>query len=200
LDILKDRLYTHATHSVSRRSAQTALWDILDAFTRLIAPILSFTAEEVYDAMFENRSAEGRTDSVHVLLFPKHEPRPDQENLRSEWERIRQVREAVLKSLEEVRQAGVIGNSLDAKVVLRAAGGTLELLRRHEEDLRYIFIVSQTAVEEDAGAQDELKIEILKAEGEKCERCWNYSLELGKDAAYPTVCERCANAIKEIYD
>jgi isoleucyl-tRNA synthetase len=198
LDILKDRLYTSATHSLARRSAQTALWDILDTFTRLIAPILSFTSEEVYAAMHEGRSSDSRAESVHTLFFPKYEASRNEEYLLSEWEKLRNIREAVLKSLEEVRQKGTIGNSLEAKVLIRAAGETAGLLQGHKADLRYIFIVSQATVEEDASVKEGLQIQILKAEGQKCERCWNYSVEVGKDHAYPTLCERCIPAIKEI--
>jgi isoleucyl-tRNA synthetase len=198
LDILKDRLYTHATHSLTRRSAQTALWEILDAFTRLIAPILSFTSEEVYDAMFEGFPAEARAESVHVLLFPKYAARPDEEQLIAEWDKIKKVRESVQKSLEEDRQSGTIGNPLDAKAVIRAAGQTYELLRRHEEDLRYIFIVSQVVLEEDPGTEDGLQIEIVRADGQKCERCWNYSVQVGVDEGFPTLCERCIPAVNEI--
>ena len=165
LDILKDRLYTYATHSLARRSAQTALWEILDAFTRLIAPILSFTSEEVYHAMHEGRPPETRSDSVHELLFPKYEAMKDDEYLLAEWEKLRTVRDAVLKSLEEVRQSGTIGNSLEAKIVIRASGETAALLRRHKDDLRYIFIVSQVAVEDAPGTEEGLQIEVLKADG-----------------------------------
>ena len=200
LDILKDRLYTSATHSLARRSAQTALWEILDAFTRLIAPVLSFTSEEVYHAMYEGWPPETRSVSVHELLFPKHDMMQDAERLLTEWEKLRTVRESVLKSLEEVRQSGTIGNSLEAKIVIRAAGETAALLRRHENDLRFIFIVSQVAVEESSGAEESLQIEVLKAAGSKCERCWNYSVEIGKDSDWPTLCERCIPAIKEIDD
>ena len=200
LDILKDRLYTSATHSLARRSAQTALWEILDAFTRLIAPVLSFTSEEVYHAMYEGWPPETRSVSVHELLFPKHDMMQDAELLLAEWEKLRTVRESVLKSLEEVRQSGTIGNSLEAKIVIRAAGETAALLRRHENDLRFIFIVSQVAVEESSGAEESLQIEVLKAAGSKCERCWNYSVEIGKDSDWPTLCERCIPAIKEIDD
>ena len=118
--------------------------------------------------------------------------------LLAEWEKLRTVRESVLKSLEEVRQSGIIGNSLEAKVVIRASGEIAALLRRHEADLRYIFIVSQVAVEDTPGAEESLQIEVLKADGSKCERCWNYSVEIGKDSDYPTLCERCIPAIKEI--
>ncbi len=122
----------------------------------------------------------------------------DAERLLTEWEKLRTVRESVLKSLEEVRQSGTIGNSLEAKIVIRASGETAALLRRHENDLRFIFIVSQVAVEESSGAEESLQIEVLKAAGSKCERCWNYSVEIGKDSDWPTLCERCIPAINEI--
>jgi isoleucyl-tRNA synthetase len=198
LDILKDRLYTYATHSLARRSAQTALWEILDAFTRLLAPVLSFTSEEVYSSMHEGLPAESKAESVHLLQFPKYEARPEAENLIAEWEKLRTVRETALKSLEEVRQSGMIGNSLAAKVRIRASSENADLLFRHKEDLRYIFIVSQVEVLEDANAKDGLQIEVVKAEGEKCERCWNYSTDVGSDAAFPTLCERCVPAVKEM--
>ena len=200
LDILKDRLYTSATHSLARRSAQTALWEILDTFTRLIAPILSFTSEEVYHAMYEGCPPETRSVSVHELLFPQHEAMQDAEYLLVEWEKLRIVRDAVLKSLEEVRQSGTIGNSLEAKIVIRASGETAALLKRHENDLRSIFIVSQVAVENSSGTEESLQIEVLKAAGSKCERCWNYSVEIGKDGDWPTLCERCIPAINKIDD
>lgn len=198
LDILKDRLYTYATHSLARRSAQTALWEILDAFTRLLAPVLSFTSEEVYSAMHEGLPPESKAESIHLLLFPNYEARPGADALIAEWEKIKTIRETVLKSLEEVRQSGMIGNSLAAKVLIRASAENAALLLRHKEDLRYIFIVSQTEVLEDADAKDGLQIEVVKAEGEKCERCWNYSTAVGSDAAYPSLCERCIPAIKEM--
>jgi isoleucyl-tRNA synthetase len=199
LDILKDRLYTSATHSLARRSAQTAIWDILDTFTRLVAPMLSFTSEEVYGAMYEGLDSKERMDSVHVLLFPKHQPLHEKQSLLEEWEKLRSVRETVLKALEEVRQAGVIGNSLDAKVLLRTSGETAGLLRRHQSDLRYIFIVSQVEIADEAAAGNDLQIQVQKADGQKCERCWNYSVEVGKDLTWPTLCERCIPAIKEMY-
>jgi isoleucyl-tRNA synthetase len=199
-DILKDRLYTCATRSLERRSAQTALWEILDAFTRLIAPILSFTSEEVYHAMYEAHSHESRADSVHTVLFPRVESSPEAEALLAEWEKIREVRETVLKSLEEVRQAGTIGNSLEARLVLGVSGETGALLRRHESDLRYIFLVSQVAIHDLPGTDETLKVQVLTADGQKCERCWNFSNEVGKDSAFPTLCERCVPAVKEIGD
>ncbi len=197
LDILKDRLYTHATHSLSRRSAQTALWEILDAFTRLLAPILPFTSEEVYTAMHEGRAADSRVESVHMLLFPKYDAAHDDEGLLNEWAEIGEVREAVLKALEESRQNGLIGNSLEAKVKLHAGAGTAALLYRHLDDLRYVFIVSQTAVEEDLDNEGGLRVEVLPADGQKCERCWNYSVHVGEDQVYQTICERCVTVLNE---
>ncbi len=196
LDVLKDRLYTHGTHSVSRRSAQTALWRILDALTRLMAPILPFTAEEVFGAMEEGRGEKRRAVSVHTMLFPAYEAEHDREDLIVEWDKLMQVREAVLKALEEVRQSGTIGNSLEAKVRLHANGDKVALLRRHEEDLRYIFLVSQAEVV--TAGDGELRVEVVRADGTKCERCWNYSLEVGGNPAFPTLCERCAPVVGEL--
>lgn len=197
LDILKDRLYTHATRSVSRRSAQTALWHVLDAFTRLIAPILPFTAEEIFSAMYEGRSWQDRPASVHLLLFPEYEANHDREDLVAAWDRLLEVRQAVSKALEEFRKTGAIGNSLEARVTIHAGGDTAALLRRQAEDLRYIFIVSQTEVVDEPGT--ELRVDVGRAQGEKCERCWNYSVEVGKDADLPTICERCVVHVREMY-
>ena len=196
LDILKDRLYTAAAHSPERRSAQTALWTILDALVRLIAPVLSFTSEEVYSAMYEGLPAAGKAESVHTLLFPEFPIRPEADSLLAEWEKIRVLREPVLKALEEVRQSGAIGNSLEAKVRIRASEENATLLSRHGEDLRYIFIVSQAEVVTDASAKDGFEIEVTKADGAKCERCWNYSTAVGADAEFPTLCERCVPVVK----
>ena len=198
LDILKDRLYTAATHSLERRSAQTALWTILDALVRLLAPVLSFTSEEVYSAMYEGLPAAGKAESVHTLIFPEPQPRPYAESLMDEWEKIRVIREPVLKALEEMRQGGSIGNSLEAKVIIRASEENAAALLRRKEDLRYIFIVSQAEVTVDAAAKNGLEIEVTKAEGAKCERCWNYSPAVGADAEFPTLCERCAPVVKEM--
>lgn len=196
LDILKDRLYTAPTHSVARRSAQTALWRILDAFTRLIAPILSFTSEEVYAAMHEGLPTPGREESVHLLLFPEVEERQGGDALIEEWDRLRQVRESVLKELEEARQGGLIGNALEAAVQIRAAGETAALLERHRGELPALFIVSQVEFTTDAAVGDGVRVEIRKAEGSKCERCWNYARTVGADAAFPTLCDRCVPVVE----
>jgi isoleucyl-tRNA synthetase len=197
LDILKDRLYTAPTRSLARRSAQTGMWRVLDSFTRLLAPILPFTAEEIYHAMYEGKDSL-REASIHTLLFPPYEASEDDEALLQEWDRLIAVREAVSKALEEVRQQGGIGNSLEAKLTIRASGQTHALLSRHEADLRYIFIVSQVTLEQAPAAADGLQVGVARAEGSKCERCWNYSVHVGRDAAYQTLCERCAPVVARI--
>lgn len=197
LDILKDRLYTSATHSLARRSAQTALWHILDTITRLMAPILPFTAEEVYQSMHQGRRPGSHAESVHTLLFPEYKPAHDREELLREWDQLMQIREVVSKSLEEVRQTRAIGNSLDAQVTVASGTDTAALLRRHAEDLRYIFIVSQVHVEESGGNDAPLRSSVSPAEGEKCERCWNYSVRVGSDPDLPTLCERCLPVVRE---
>ena len=191
-DILKDRLYTHGTFSPSRRSAQTALWHILDSFTRLLAPILAFTAEEIW----QDRSP---GDSVHVQVFPEYNEKHHNQELIDDWQEIMTVREAVSKALEEMRQAKTIGNALEAKVVLRAGGTLARLLQRRAEDLRFIFIVSKAEVVEDPSLEGSaFRVEVARAEGDKCERCWNYSVKVGKDSALPTLCERCVPVVRDI--
>jgi isoleucyl-tRNA synthetase len=196
-DIIKDRLYTAAPRSHARRSAQTALYRIADALARLLAPILAFTADEIW----ENLPREGRNErppSVHIAEFPEACASVDA-NLLTRWAQIFEARDRVLRSLEEARIAKTIGGSLEAKVRLTAGGETFELLKRYEADLRYIFIVSQVElVQAEAQGDAEVRVEVARAEGEKCERCWNYSVRVGEEARYPTVCERCGAALAEI--
>jgi isoleucyl-tRNA synthetase len=149
--------------------------------------------------MYEGLGSVDRPESVHLLLFPAHEDSRVNPQMLRAWEGLLEVRDMVLKALEEVRQQGLIGNALEAKVKVRAGNGKGELLKLYAPDLRYIFIVSQVALECDpqTGASV-LDIEVSRADGNKCERCWNYSAEVGKDAAYPTLCERCAPVVREI--
>ncbi len=187
-DIIKDRLYIFAPKSVERRSAQTALYEITDKLCRLLAPILAFTADEAFENL-PNQTLE----SIHLAEFPKVSG-ADDSKLLMDWERIFSIRDEVLKSLEEARAAKVIGSSLEAKVILTVDKETMRFLIAYYEDLRYIFIVSQTEVHEG----DALKVEIQKADGAKCERCWNYSVRVGESEKYPTACERCVNALMEV--
>ena len=187
-DIIKDRLYILAPKSVARRSAQTALYEIADTLCRLLSPILVFTSDEAW----ENLPGQALT-SVHLAEFPKTAENVDG-TLLSDWERIYAIRDEVLKALEEARNVKEIGSSLEAKVVLTADKGTTMFLLNYYEDLRYIFIVSQVEVHEG----DAISVRIEKADGAKCERCWNYSTRVGEFVQYPTVCERCIMALTEI--
>ncbi len=187
-DIIKDRLYILAPNSVERRSAQTTLYEITDKLCRLLAPILAFTADEA----FENLPHQ-KLESVHLAEFPKVSG-ADNSSLLSDWERIFAIRDEVLKALEEARAAKIIGSSLEAKVILTTDKDTTYFLLPYYEDLRYIFIVSQVEVHQG----DKFAVEIQKADGEKCERCWNYSTRVGESEKYPTVCERCVAALNEI--
>lgn len=187
-DIIKDRLYIFAPNSLERRSAQTALYEITDKMCRLLAPILSFTADEAFENLPHQKLA-----SVHLAEFPKVSG-ADNSRLLSDWERIFSIRDEVLKKLEEARNAKEIGSSLEAKVVLTVDKETTMFLMSYFEDLRYIFITSQVEVHE----SDNFAVEIQKADGEKCERCWNYSVRVGEFEQYPTVCERCSGALTEI--
>jgi len=187
-DIIKDRLYIYAPRSVERRSAQTALYLITDTLCRLLSPILVFTSDEAW----ENIPGQ-RVNSVHLAEFPIAQSETDRKLL-SDWERIFAIRDEVLKALEDARAAKQIGSSLEANVILTTDAGTTRFLLDYFDQLRYIFIVSQVEVHEG----DELKVEIMKADGQKCERCWNFSTRVGEFASYPTVCERCIVALDEI--
>lgn len=187
-DIIKDRLYIMAPKSKERRAAQTALYTIADSLTRLLAPILVYTADEA----FENLPSRDEV-SVHIAEFPKAKS-ADNTVLLANWERIFGIRDEVLKALEAARERKQIGSSLEAKVVLTTDAETTRFLLDYYEQLRYIFIVSQVEVHEG----DALKVEIQKADGEKCERCWNYSTRVGETDKFPTVCERCNGALLEI--
>ncbi len=210
-DVLKDRLYISAPNSSARRSAQTALWKIGETLVRAVAPIMSFTAEEVWRYLPKTAN---REESVHLSTFFGDENivgilSTDQESdLRGDpqeraWTQLRSVRDEVLKALEEARNNKLIGTGLEAQVQLTAAEPLYTLLKHHETQLRYLFIVSHVetrlAASPDGGA-DGVKVEVKKADGQKCDRCWNYSTHVGEDKTYPTVCERCSAVLKEISD
>jgi isoleucyl-tRNA synthetase len=214
-DIIKDRLYTAAPKAEGRRSAQTALNYIADALARLLAPVLSFTADEIWENLPEVRSrgavsnvaAEGAgvdesvgvPPSVHMAEFPLALGVERDAGLLERWARLFEVRDVVLGALEEARTAKLIGSSLEAHVRLEAKRKTFELLESYREELRYLFIVSQvslTILEDEAAG--ELRVSVERAAGQKCERCWNYSTYVGELTRYPTACERCVEALAEI--
>jgi isoleucyl-tRNA synthetase len=201
-DVLKDRLYTKAPRSKSRRSAQTAVWKISSALVRLIAPVLVFTSEEIWKFL-----PKAKTDqpSVHMSLFPAAQDlqAATDDKVKADWERLYSFRSEVLQDLERARSQKSISASLEAKVRLRSKGPLLEILKRHSHDLPGLFIVSQVEVlpfDGPANSDDPepFHVEILKAEGKKCDRCWNYSIHVGENPRYPTICERCSEALAEI--
>ncbi len=202
-DVLKDRLYTFAPKSRGRRSAQTAVYRIASTLLRLIAPITVFTAEEVWKHLPRAASEPG---SVHMATFPvaAELDRVLDDARAKNWDRLLQVREEVLKALEPVRAAKTITSGLDARVTLAAKTELATLLRAYAPYLPGLFIVSQVEIV-DAAAQgaapsgiEGLQIRVERAQGKKCERCWNYSTHVGESADYPTLCERCVAALNEI--
>src|SRR6185295_6614003 len=190
-DIIKDRLYTFAPRNKARRSAQTVLLQIGDALARMLGPILVFTADEIWENLPGRKE-----ESIHLALLPTASDE-NHDALLAEWERLYAIRDDVLRALEEARVAKRIGSSLEAKVILNASGSALELLQKHQKDLRYLFIVSQVELG-NSGEGAGVSITITDADGTKCERCWNYSTRVGESETYPTVCERCVAALQEI--
>ena len=184
LDIIKDRLYTHKAKSLSRRSAQTAMYIVLDALVKLIAPVLCYTAEEIWSYMPHVKDAE--EFSVLMNDMPKVNEEYANAAIEEKWAKILEVRERVLKALEEARAEKKIGKSLEASVAISTTAD-YEFLKGIEESLAEIFIVSSVSVSE-----GEDNITIAAAEGEKCERCWTVSKSVGTVADHPTICARCA--------
>jgi len=203
-DVLKDRLYTSAPRSLGRRSGQTALWRISEALVRLLAPLMSFTAEEVWSYLPKVSS---RPESVHLAFFPETADVigcvPEQiqaQTLRADFASLLAVREEALKALEAARQEKLIGSSLEAVVTIHGPESLYKLLERYREVMRYLLIVSGVNVVHATGGNGSapLRVEVSKAPGQKCERCWNYSVHVGTNERYPNVCERCLAALAEI--
>jgi isoleucyl-tRNA synthetase len=205
LDILKDRLYTFRADSPLRRSSQTVLFDILVALTKLMAPILSFTADEIWRMLPEAASRGSSVPSVHLAALPEPDPKWQDSQLVGRWDTLLYVRTVVQGGLEMRRREKMIGAPLEAKVSLIATKDTHALLQ--STDLTALFIVSQvdlTPVESipaegvflsEPGVGFAVR-DIVKASGAKCERCWNYREAVGKDATHPTLCDRCLEAIR----
>ena len=193
LDVLKDRMYTFAPTSKERRSAQTVLWQITEALTRLVAPILTFTADEVWEHL---PKVEGREASVHLAQFPapaeifSEDPTP----LLEEWKQLFAVRDAALVVLEESRQAKTIGKGLEAELEISASGEQLVLLQRHAAGLKEIVNVSRVTVVPGAA----LAVKALPASGSKCARCWNFMPHVSNYGTWENVCDRCQGALKEM--
>ncbi|MEW5807097.1 MAG: isoleucine--tRNA ligase [Acidobacteriota bacterium] len=199
LDILKDRLYTAAQGSRRRRSAQTALFRICESLCQLMAPILCFTAEDVWRSM---PGRESRKISVHLTEFPALLDLKEEPELLERWDRLREIREDVSKALEIARQEKMIGNSLESKVRIDAPDEVMDFLKSFGGELRFVFLVSQVEFGKTSNKRyfsekiKGLSIEVLMADGEKCQRCWNYSSDVGVASDYPGICGRCVQAIE----
>ncbi len=206
LDILKDRLYVSGSNSIERRSAQTVLFHILNHLVRLVAPILTFTAQEVFDAMPKYAQA-GQVENVHLSDWLEVPQQWKDEEVGGKFDLVTQMRPFVLKSLEDKRRTEEIGSSLEAKVIFQTASDRdLKCLEAVKNLLPSIFIVSQVEVvrvdEVQEGMSDvfvKTAVVIQKADGKKCSRCWNFSESVGKDAEHDTLCVRCADTVKEFF-
>ena len=202
LDIIKDRLYATKPDSVKRRSAQTVMYEICLALIKMLTPVLSFTMEEVYSYLSE----ENKEVSPQLIGWPELDSSWEDKALDEKWAKILDIREFAAKPLEEKRRAKEIGHSLNAEVILYADGELYEFIKNIENDLATILIVSQASVKklselgtDEAYSSEEfanLKAVINKAKGEKCERCWIYTEDIGQDPDHPEICARCAEELK----
>jgi len=194
LDVLKDRLYTSRATSRKRRSAQSAMYLLLHSMTRLLAPILSFTAEEVWGAMPDYA---GKESSVHLTQFP--DPSHGDHELAERWKTMLNIKAEISRAIEMARQNKVIGHPLDASVDISPPENLRSLLEGYREEMRMLLIVSQVNIVEDGAIAEPydsseiagLKIGVKKASGQKCGRCWIYGVSVGSDPLHPAVCERC---------
>ena len=203
LDILKDRLYTFGQNSKERRSAQSAIYEILNILNVVIAPLLAFTAEEIYSHM---PKLKGAPESVHLCLWPKVDESKIDQKLLEKWQKLIDIRANILKILEDKRADSVIGNSLEASIALYTdSQENYNFLQEYKDELPSIFIVSQVEChkskdypQEAVPCQgQELFVLAKKAQGDKCSRCWNRSITVGKNDKHPAICKRCTDVIAQ---
>jgi isoleucyl-tRNA synthetase len=185
LDILKDRLYTAAENSRARRSAQSALWHILQTVTRLMAPILSFTAEEIWATLKQG-------DSVMLDTWHPLPAQAEESALVARWQAIRVVRASAGKFMEDLRTEGKIGSSLQAEVTITASGPEYEVLASLGDDLRFVLLCSKTVLRQRSDGTA-MSIEVVASSNMKCGRCWHWRDDVGRDAAHPDLCGRCVS-------
>ena len=197
LDVIKDRLYINKADSVKRRAAQTAMFRILVSLTKLIAPILAFTSQEIWEAIpaFAGKQKYVACEDIDL---PGLRTLSDEEW--AKWDEIIAIRDDVRKALEDARAAKVIGASLEAKVTLNCSGEVYAFAKPLQDRLAELCIVSKVCVEQgDEGRKGDfegLAVAVSRAEGEKCARCWMYTEDVGSHAAHPTLCARCAAIIE----
>lgn len=197
LDVLKDRLYTSAPNSHARRSAQTALLHISLSLVKMLAPVLSFTAEEAWQVMRETTLGSVNQESELTIFAQCYHTIPTvdpSEQLLNKWSVLRDIRAQVLRELEVLRADGAIGSSLQAEVVLTASGTDLAALESLGDQLKFVLIVSQASVQAGDGA---LKIGVSASTKQKCARCWHYAEDIGHNEAHPDICGRCVNNLTE---
>ena len=192
LDVLKDRLYTEKADSKSRRAAQTAIYIIVDAMTRMISPILAYTSDEIWKYM--PHTAENNTENVVFNDMPQEIAISVEDGFMAKWDRIHELRDTVKKSLEAFIKDKTIKSSLEATVTLSANGEALEFLNSVKDELAAAFIVSAVIVNESDNA--EIQVAVEKANGGKCERCWSISETVGTNDEHPTLCSRCCEILK----
>ncbi len=189
LDIVKDRLYVEKTGSVKRRASQTVVHETLMVLVRLMAPVLSFTAEEMWSYLSQDE--EGLEESILLAAFPPVKTEWIDETLEAQWDEIWKLRESANKAIEEKRVEKTIGHPLDAKVVIGAPAQLFEILENIGDELKDLLIVSQVGIEK----SDEATITVMRADGQKCDRCWQYSTDIGASEQFPTICKRCADTL-----
>lgn len=200
LDILKDRLYILSEECEERRSAQTMMYFVMKHLMFLLAPILTFTMEEIYLKFF---AEDENTDSLFLQDWPELQAEWKNDSVKTDFEKLMEVRELALKSLEELRTKGDIGTSLEAKILLSSKNDELKsVLAKYADELRYSFIVSQVEILDEIDApqaeNEFVALKATKADGKKCARCWNYSVHVGEDSEHPELCERCAPVVKSL--
>jgi isoleucyl-tRNA synthetase len=205
LDILKDRLYTCPALSVERRSAQTVLYYILDSLTRIMAPIMVMTSDEIF-AISPKVSELSKFPSVHLLAWPKIDPAWATQAIEDHFKVLLEFRSLVLKALDEQRKQGTIGSGLQAKIVIKTASlRDYEYIKSFGDQLASIFIVSQVSIEKvetvAAGLNEyfsQTAIQVHPADGEKCSRCWNFRVDVGQDQKHPSLCLHCAQVVENL--
>ena len=199
LDVLKDRLYVEKADSETRRAAQTTIYKVLDTLTLLLAPIISFTANEIWQ--FMPHDASRNAENVILNDYPSLTGVKVDNGFAAKWEKLHNLRDDVKKAIENARNQKIIGASLDSEVELFANGETLDFLKENESVLPEILIVSSVKITDGDGGDFHgdmsVGVTVRKAGGEKCERCWSYSDTVGSNAEHPTLCARCAKIISE---
>jgi isoleucyl-tRNA synthetase len=192
LDIVKDRIYVEHKNALRRRASQTVIFETLVSLLKLIAPILSPTAEE----MWSHLKGFVQEESVFLSTFPASNKEIIKPEIEEEWEKVWRIREIANKKIEEKRIEKVIGHSLDTKLTIKANENDFALLSKLGNELKDVFIVSQIDLQRD---NNETEISVSKAEGEKCERCWQYATTLtAATGQFPNTCQRCADTLSSL--